>query len=125
MKHVEDTNYENMFWGYAENEKDFTDFLLSLWNKKDYEWCRGFSMYFGNVFRNDESNFFDVIKAKFIEGDCEEYPAPTETDKYTIGKKPKKSEYPVVILYDVTNDKDVVFTWVSLNEFKGRKQNES
>ena len=120
MKHIEDTNYENMFWGYAENEKDFTDFLLSLWNKKDYEWYHDFSMRVANVFQNEESIFFDIIRAKFPD-DCEEYPSPTEIDKYTIGKKPQGSEYPVVILYDVTSGIDSVFTWVSLNEFKGVK----
>ena len=118
MKHIEDNNYENMFWGYAENEKDFTDFLLSLWNKKDYDRYRGAVISSNNVFQNEESIFFDIIRAKFPD-DCEEYPSPTETYKYTIGKKPKESEYPVVLLYDATSSIDSVFTWVSLNKFKG------
>ena len=129
LKHIEDNNYENMFWGYAENEKDFTDFLLSLWNKRDYEWYYDFSMRIANVFQNEESIFFDDINAEispemhYEDNECEyiEYPSPTETDKYTIGKKPRESEYPVVLLYDVGNDKDRVFTWVSLNEFKRSK----
>lgn len=35
-----------------------------------------------------------------------------------------KSNYSVVLLYDVTSSIDSVFTWVSLNEFIRRKQNE-
>ena len=117
MKHIEDNNYENMFWGYAENEKDFTDFLLSLWNKKDYDRYRDCLISNKNVFQNEESIFYDIIQAKMQDNDCEEYPPPTETDKYTIGKKPRESEYPVVLLYDATSGIDSVFTWVSLNEF--------
>lgn len=124
MKHIEDTYYESVFWGYAENEKDFTDFLLSLWNKRYYDWRLRSTVSIGTVFKNSEI-FFDNVRAMalpgvYSEGDKIEYPLPTETDKYIIGKKPHECEYPVVILLDVTNDKDRVLTWVSLNKLKGR-----
>lgn len=116
MSYIEDSNYDDIFWGYASNEKEFVDFLLSLWNK--------------NVVGNDEIKFYNTMRAKFPIGFSHEldrpgeyikYPSPTETDKYTIGKKPKGNEYPVVILYEVDVEainRDKVFTWVSLNRLR-------